>query len=104
MDILLGKKVKSKFTPTVEPTATVEVKSKKDDEVEIPTHLCLRWLNNGGSKLILKDEWNTFVPVLQKRFLLLRWRRNVTSSFWRWFRRGSSSSSKGMTSRRILIT
>ena len=50
------------------------------------------------------EEWNTFVPIIQKKFLLLQWRRNVTKMFWKWFRKGSSRSSKGMNEKRELVT
>ena len=87
------------------PSLTIEGnKSKKDGEAEIPTHLWLRWLNEGVSKIITMEEWNTFVPVVQETFLLLRWRRHVTSGFWEWFRKGSPSRPKEINLRRKLIT
>ena len=56
LNVLLEKNLESELTATVDPAATIEVKSKKNDEAEIPTHLWLRWLNDGSSNFFSKDE------------------------------------------------
>ena len=74
--------VASSSPPSSLSTADEEAKkSKKDDEAEVPTELWMRWLNEGIRHKISKSEWDEFIPVIQDRFLLLRWRRNLTRSF-----------------------
>ena len=97
LDYLLGKMVNSEGSTEISrdlrsdddvplplslPSSTVKgVKSKKDNDAKIPTHLWLRLISKEVSKSITKGELNNFVPVIQGMFLLLRLRRNVTSSF-----------------------
>ena len=63
----------------------VSKKGVKDDNDVVPTYLWLRWLNDGDSKVITVEQWDNFISVLQDKLLLLRWRRNLTRSFWKWF-------------------
>ena len=78
--------------------------SKKDDDTAVPTHLWLHWLNEGVSKVITVEQWDTFIPVLQEQFLLLRWRRNLTRSFWKWFKgKNALKESKGVGELVVLV-
>ena len=49
------------------------------------------------------EEWNNFVNVIQKKILDLQWRRNVMRTFRKWFRKGSSRSSKAMNEKSKLV-
>ena len=42
----------------------VDKKSAKDDDAAVPTHLWLKWLNEGDSKVIMAEQWDKFIPVL----------------------------------------
>ena len=51
--------------------------AKKKDDAPVPVELWLYWLNAGlGYSFSLKDSSKSVV-VLQEKFLLLRWRRNL---------------------------
>jgi len=47
----------------------------------------MRWLNEGICHKISKSEWDEFITVIQDKFLLLRWRRNLTRSFCQWMQK-----------------
>ena len=42
----------------------VDKKSAKNDDAAVPTHLWLKWLNEGDSKVITAEQWDKFIPVL----------------------------------------
>ena len=60
--------------------------SSKNDDAAIPLHLWLKWLNLGLRQKLTMNSWKRDISAIQEKFLLLRWRRNMTSSFWKWMR------------------
>ena len=46
----------------------VNLKSKKDEEIKVPTELRLHWLNDGILNNTTKKEWNDFISVIQDKF------------------------------------
>ena len=39
----------------------VNKRSVKDDNDVVPTHMWLRWLNEGDSKVITAEQWDNFI-------------------------------------------
>ena len=75
--------------------------AKKKDDAPVPVELWLYWLNAGLSYSFSLEDWRKSVVVLQEKFLLLRWRRNVMKSFGVWMKERLNSVSRG--SREITI-
>ena len=77
-------------TPLINASIASKVTDKKDDDAPVPVEFWLKWLNHGLSSKLSMSEWVTNITVIQERFLLLRWRRNVTKSFWACLRKRES--------------
>ena len=58
--------------------------SKKRDDAPIPIVCWLYWLNSGLEYDISPSDWNKYVVVLQERFLLVWWKRNLVQGLCRW--------------------
>ena len=78
--------------PSLLPTTTPKLLSidKKCDYASVPTEYWLHWLNEGRGCKLSQGGWGSCVTVIQESFLLLRWKRNVTRSFW-WYFKGNGS-------------
>ena len=74
--------------PSLLPRSTPKLLllDKKCNDTSVPTEYWSHWLNDGRGDKLYQGEWDSCVTVIQESFLLLRWRRNVTSSFWRYFK------------------
>ena len=71
-------------------TPKLQSLGKKYDDFFVPTEHWLHWLNDDREAKLSQEEWECNVAIIQECFLLLRWRRNVTRSFWRWFKKKES--------------
>ena len=60
--------------------------SKKRDDAPIPIVCWLYWLNSGLDYDISPVDWNKYVVVLQERFLLVWWKRNLVRGLCRWLK------------------
>ena len=69
--------------------------AKKKDDAPVPVELWLYWLNAGLSYSFSLEDWRKSVVVLQEKFLLLRWWRNLTKIFGVWVRERLNSVSRG---------
>ena len=85
IDGRLGKKrsLTLVHVPSLLPTGTPKlfIVRQKCDDAYVTTEYWLHWLNEGLGDKLSQEEWDSCVTVIQENFLLLRWRRNVTSSF-----------------------
>ena len=57
--------------------------SRKKDTASVPVELWSYWLNDGTQAVTTSNLWGKYFVVLQEKFPLLQWRRNVLRDFGR---------------------
>ena len=93
----------SKFDPGGELIEAVKQEGQKADDAEVPKHLwdgmwlqsrlevgfedMRKWKGNpwGQEEVTKQPRWRGALEVMRTKWLLLKWRRNVTRTFWRWY-------------------